>query len=153
MKVSTPIVGISLVAATATGVLAQAQVPPQLPRVSMINSRTPFQCAPDGTIGVGVRAEDGLAFRLPGMSFGTTGHGRTDELTVCDVDIELQSWFYKWRVAVADVTYSGRLNLTNGVELYRLKARVEFRYVHLENFSPVVQPEVRNMSTAVMARV
>lgn len=123
--------------------------PPQMPRVSMIKSSGSIQCAPGISIGVTFGPE-ALELRLPDVFFGDTGHGRTDESMVCGMDIEFVQWWYKYRVAIKDVTYSGRLNLTNGVQLYHLGAFADFRYIHLENSHPIVQPEVRNLSTAVM---
>lgn len=143
---TTTIAGLGL---AATGALAQSSPPPQLPEISMIKSTASNQCAPGSTINVDIQPET-LEFKLPAMFFGTTGHGRTDEVTLCDINVEFTSWWYQYRVAIKDVTYSGRLNLTNDVQLYQLQAKANFQYIHLENGAPIVQPEVRNLSTAVM---
>ena len=145
MKAFTRIAG--LVGLVATGVLADP--PPQMPGVSMIKTSSPYQCAPGSSVGVNVQG-DGLELRLPSVSFGDIGHGRTDESMICELDIELVQWWYKYRVAISDVTYSGRLNLTNGVELYKLGAKAVFNYIHFKGSHPIVQPEVRNLSSAVM---
>lgn len=143
-----------VVVAIAMGALAQSPshpqaLPPQVPRISAIRSSVSHQCAPGQSISVDVRPEH-LAFQLSALSFGTEGHGRTDEYAGCDLDVDLDAWFYQWRVAVRDVTYSGRANLTSGVRLSELTARAEFRYIHRENGEPVQQPEVRNLSSSVM---
>ena len=143
MKDYAPIVGLFGIAVMAS------PPPPTPPSVSMIKSSAPIQCAPGSSIGVTFGPEY-LELRLPDMFFGDIGHGRTDESTVCEMDIEFAQWWYKYRVAIKEVTYSGRLNLTNGVQLYQLGAVADFHYIHLENSHPIVQPEVRNLSTAVM---
>ncbi|RYP60644.1 hypothetical protein DL770_009954 [Monosporascus sp. CRB-9-2] len=127
MKAATCLVGLALVV-----MRALSQAPPRVPKPSMIKSETPGHCAPGSSIGVDMRQEY-LEFRLSDMFFGTRGHSRTDESAICDMDVEFVSWFYKWRVAISDVTYSGRLNLTNGVQLYVLSSKADFRYIHLEN--------------------
>ncbi|KAK7754610.1 hypothetical protein SLS62_003393 [Diatrype stigma] len=142
MKASPFIVaGLGVDAAQSKPQPREAQ-PPQVPSISMLQSTVSRQCAPGISINVDVQPEH-LAFHLPALSFGTTGHGRTDEYAACDLDVDFDSWFYKWRFAIADVTYSGRANLTNGVRIAELTARADFRYIHREH---VGQPEVRNLS-------
>ncbi|RYP32149.1 hypothetical protein DL767_005385 [Monosporascus sp. MG133] len=93
---------------------ALSQAPPRVPKPSMIKSETPGQCAPGSSIGVDARQE----YPESGLSdtpLGTQGHGQTDESATCDIDVD------------------GRLNLTNGVQLYELSSKADFRYTHLEN--------------------
>ncbi|RYP16670.1 hypothetical protein DL765_004990 [Monosporascus sp. GIB2] len=68
--------------------------------------------APGSSIGVDIQQEY-LGLRLHDMFFGSRGHSRTDGSSICDMNAEFLSWFYKWRIATSDVPHSGRLNLTN----------------------------------------
>ncbi|KAI2602647.1 hypothetical protein GGR54DRAFT_491726 [Hypoxylon sp. NC1633] len=142
-------VPIFAVLSLAASAVAQGDPPPQLPMVSLITSKVPFQCSPGRSIGVSLEPSK-LTTSLSEVQFQGTGHGRTDEFASCDFRVELNSWYYKYRVAVAGATVRGHANLTEGVQIYQFNTTAIFRLEHLKNFSPITPPEVTNLSLSTM---
>ncbi|KAI1083563.1 hypothetical protein F5B20DRAFT_410772 [Whalleya microplaca] len=143
MKPSISYAGLIL----ATSAIAQA--PPQLPGVMAIESTNSILCSPNKGVDITITPNN-LELKLPALQFFAEGHGRTDEYTGCSITVELVDWFYKWRVAVSNVTYNGHANLTQGVSIYQLGAKTTFRYEHLKNYMPITPPRVTNLSEAIM---
>ncbi|KAI1488195.1 hypothetical protein F5X96DRAFT_646805 [Biscogniauxia mediterranea] len=134
----------------ATSTLAQTGAPPpQLPIVKGIESETWTQCAPGQTLNVSIQPEK-LILYLPAMQFATEGHGRTDESAICQFTMELTSWFYKYRLALSGVTYSGHFTADDGVSIYQLTASAVFQYENKKTKPMDAQPYVWNMSSSVM---
>ncbi|KAI0181763.1 hypothetical protein GGR52DRAFT_54790 [Hypoxylon sp. FL1284] len=132
----------------ATASFAQSS-PALLPKVSLINSQIPSQCSPGKSIGVSIDAGN-ITTSLSEMQFQTTGHGRTGAYANCDFRVELNSWNYKYRVAISGATIRGGSSLSDGVEIYQLNTTAVFRLEHLKNLSPITPPEVTNLSMSAM---
>ncbi|KAI0385571.1 hypothetical protein F5Y04DRAFT_292087 [Hypomontagnella monticulosa] len=145
MRVSIPLTILSVVASGT----AVSDPPPQLPAVSSISSSIPFQCSPGKSIGVTLRPNR-ITTDLSEMQFWTEGHGRTEEYASCDFRVELNSWYYKYRVAIASAAVRGHANLTEGVKIFQFNTTAIFRLQHLKNFSPITPPEVTNLSLSYM---
>ncbi|KAI1632852.1 hypothetical protein F4809DRAFT_655756 [Biscogniauxia mediterranea] len=134
----------------ATSTLAQTGAPPpQLPVVKGIESETWTQCAPGQTLNVSIQP-DKLSLYLPAMQFEMEGHGRTDESAICQFTMELTSWFYKYRLALSGVTYSGHFTADDGVSIYQLTASAVFQYENKKTNPMDAQPYIWNMSSSVM---
>ncbi|KAI0381938.1 hypothetical protein F5Y04DRAFT_288111 [Hypomontagnella monticulosa] len=146
MKVINFITSIFLVASP----LARGDPPPpQFPVVLGIVSDTPTQCSPGSNMNI-TFLPDTLRMDLPGMRFGTEGHGRTDEQAFCQFTVEFTSWWYKYRFAIQDVTYRGHLTATDGVQLYYVTARTVFRYENRKLNPGRAPPDIWNVSTSTM---
>ncbi|KAI5916986.1 hypothetical protein F4810DRAFT_718892 [Camillea tinctor] len=91
-----------------------------------------------------------LSLYLPAMQFGMEGHGRTDEIAVCQFTMELTSWWYKYRLALNGLTYSGHFTADDGVSIYQLTASAVFQYENNKPNPGNAQPYVWNMSSSVM---
>ncbi|KAL7629147.1 hypothetical protein AAE478_000666 [Parahypoxylon ruwenzoriense] len=113
--------------------------PPQLPVILAIVSDTPGQCSPGQNVNI-TFSPDTLRLDLPVMRFGTEGHGRADELALCQFTVEYTSWWYKYRFAIQNLTYKGHLTATDGVQLYQSSANTVFR----------APPDVWNVSMSTM---
>ncbi|KAI1135029.1 hypothetical protein F5Y05DRAFT_190004 [Hypoxylon sp. FL0543] len=123
--------------------------PPQTPIVLGLVSDTPNQCSPGQSMSI-TFLPDTLRLDLPNMRFGTEGHGRTDEVAVCQFTAEFTDLWYKYRFAIQDVTYKGHLNATDGVQLYQLKANTVFRYENRKLNPGRAPPDVWNVSMSTM---
>ncbi|KAI5866483.1 hypothetical protein GGS23DRAFT_550853 [Durotheca rogersii] len=123
--------------------------PPQLPIVLGIVSDTAWQCSPGKSINITFLPHT-LRLDLPAMRFGAEGHGRTDELAVCQFTAELTSWWYKYRFAIQNVTYKGHLTATDGAQLYRLSANAVFRYENRKLNPGRAPPDIWNVSMSTM---
>ncbi|KAI1780181.1 hypothetical protein F4818DRAFT_437464 [Hypoxylon cercidicola] len=145
MKVSGFIAVISAISAFAID-----PPPPQLPLILALVSDTPSQCSPGGQSMNITFLPDTLRLDLPDMRFGTEGHGRTDEVTVCQFTIEFTSWWYKYRFAIQDVTYKGHLKATDGVQIYQMAANAVFRYENRKLNPGRAPPDIWNVSMSTM---
>ncbi|OTA64803.1 hypothetical protein K449DRAFT_459238 [Hypoxylon sp. EC38] len=146
MKVLGLVAGLSL----AISVHAEGDPPPpQVPIILGIISDTPSQCSPGQNMNI-TFLPDTLKLELPSMRFGAEGHGRTDEIAVCQFTAEFTDWWYKYRFAIRDVTYKGHLNATDGVQLYQLKANIVFRYENRKVNPGRAPPDIWNVSMSTM---
>ncbi|XXG94848.1 hypothetical protein Hte_001107 [Hypoxylon texense] len=131
MKVSGLLAGI----AVATPAFAIDPPPPQVPIVLGIVSDTPSQCSPGQSMNI-TFLPDTLRLDLPGMRFGTEGHGRTDEVAVCQFTVEFTSWWYKYRFAIQDI--------------YQMTANTVFRYENRRLNPGRAPPDIWNVSMSTM---
>ncbi|KAI1780704.1 hypothetical protein F4818DRAFT_396546 [Hypoxylon cercidicola] len=123
--------------------------PPELPVVSSISSQIPPQCSPGKSIGISIDATM-ITTSLSEVQFQSLGHGRTGGFANCDFKVELNSWYYNYRVAISGATIRGNANLSDGVKIYQFNTTAVFRLEHLKNFSPVTPPEVTNLAKSTM---
>lgn len=123
--------------------------PPQLPVISSIASDSPQQCSPGQGMSI-TFLPDVLRLELRGMALAPGGHGRTDENAVCQFTAEFGSWWYRYRFALANVTYRGHFEADDGVQLYQLAASAVFRYENRKVNPERAPPDVWNVSMATM---
>ncbi|XDG06966.1 hypothetical protein ABKA04_006581 [Annulohypoxylon sp. FPYF3050] len=146
MKIATLIAAVSLaMSAAAEG----DPPPPQTPFILGIVSDTPVQCSPGQNMNV-TFLPNTLRLELPNMYLGAEGHGRTDEVSLCQFTVEYTSWWYKYRFAIQDVAYRGHLNATDGVQLYQLTANSVFRYENRKVNPGRAPPDIWNVSMSTM---
>ncbi|KAI5855566.1 hypothetical protein GGS23DRAFT_589721 [Durotheca rogersii] len=145
MRPSTALTSLAFVASA----FAQGVSPPQMPGVSSLSSRDPFQCSPGKSLSISIDAGK-LTTTLPELQFQATSHGRTDTYAGCQFRVELNDWYYRYRVAISGATVRGRANLTDGAQIYQFNTTATFRLQHLKNLSPITPPEVTNLSLSTM---
>ncbi|KAI1759074.1 hypothetical protein GGR53DRAFT_514967 [Hypoxylon sp. FL1150] len=132
----------------AASVCAQS-TPDLLPVVSMISSQIPSQCSPGKSIGVSIDA-DKIATSLSEVQFQSLGHGRTGGSADCFFEVELNDWYFNYRVAISNATIKGNANLGDGVTISQFNATAVFRLEHHTKNASATPPEVTDLSLSTM---
>lgn len=131
---------------------AFAQSAPELlPVVSLISSQIPSQCSPGKSIGFSIDTAK-ISTSLSEVQFQSLGHGRTGGSADCIFKVELNDWYFNYRVAISGATVRGNANLTDGVKISQVNATAVFRLEHQKNARPVTPPEVTNLAMSTMVR-
>ncbi|KAI1207824.1 uncharacterized protein F4807DRAFT_433432 [Annulohypoxylon truncatum] len=144
----------SILASLATAALTSAQTAPDtIPTILGIRGANSAGCFAATSMTVALGASD-LRLDFADMRASVAPADPYDsEAAICVMSVELGAFPRGWRMALADVTYTGHARLSGGARLQSFAANAYFQWEHLKNSEPVGEPVVKNASGSYLMNI
>ncbi|KAI0880495.1 uncharacterized protein GGS22DRAFT_193265 [Annulohypoxylon maeteangense] len=145
---------ISILSSLAAAGLASAQTAPDIiPTILGIRGANSAGCFSATSMNLAFTANN-LKLDFADMRASVTPADPYDsEAAICVMSIELGAFPQGWRMALADITYSGHAKLSGGARVKSFAANAYFQWEHLKDSSLVVDASVKNASGSYLMNV